>query len=388
MNPFKISVFVNCLILGIYSLGWSYDYQTLSLDYILTIFIINCVNLIFGILISPYCKTNFIYKKITSRGFYIVLVLFLLDVIYTGTFPLLSIFTDSLSHYKEIKHIPTIYPIYIALNVLYSLRYFYSYLLSKNKNDLVKVLFLLLILLLGMGRGVFFVVIFSLIFIYLNTAHFNNKKIFLILFKPKVLVFGTVLIFTFLFFGNIRPVTEEKMSGMNPSEIFTLIGNATPDVENNFIKTSLFPLYLYMASPTGNMNNIIVNLEKGNESVSGFLVHNFIPESLHQVLYKDRELNRYYLVNDYFNVSTSLAGAFLEFRFIGIIIFQLLFYLIFLFGLSSVSGSSNKTIYLSLYTTILVLSNFANMFIFDAFLIPLSIMVLSSLTNKLFNIPT
>ena len=95
-------------------------------------------------------------KKITSRGFYIVLVLFLLDVIYTGTFPLLSIFTDSLSHYKEIKHIPTIYPIYIALNVLYSLRYFYSYLLSKNKNDLVKVLFLLLILLLGMGRGVFF----------------------------------------------------------------------------------------------------------------------------------------------------------------------------------------------------------------------------------------
>ena len=178
------------------------------------------------------------------------------------------------------------------------------------------------------------------------------------------------------------------MSGMNPSEIFTLIGNATPDVENNSIKTFLFPLYLYMASPTGNMNNIMVNLEKGNESVSGFLVHNFIPESLHQVLYKDRELNRYYLVNDYFNVSTSLAGAFLEFRFIGIIIFQLLFYLIFLFGLSSVSGSSNKTIYLSLYTTILVLSNFANMFIFDAFLIPLSIMVLSSLTNKLFNIPT
>ena len=67
MNPFKISVFVNCLILGIYSLGWSYDYQTLSLEYISTIFIINCVNLIFGILISPYCKTNFIYKKIPSK---------------------------------------------------------------------------------------------------------------------------------------------------------------------------------------------------------------------------------------------------------------------------------------------------------------------------------
>jgi hypothetical protein len=386
MNPFKISVFVNCLILGIYSLGWSYDYQNLSFDYLVMIFFVNCANIIFGILMSPYCKINSLSQKITSKGFYLVLVLFLLDALYSGTVPLLSIFIDPSIHYKKINHIPTIYPLYTALNVLYSLRYFHVYLIGKNKSNLYKVFLLLLLLLLGMGRGVFFVVIFSLIFIYLNTLNYRFKNILLLIFKPKIIAFSAGLVFVFLLFGNIRPVSDSRLSELEVSEVFTFIGKAKPDVINSPIKTSLYPLYLYLVSPTANMNNLAANLKKGNESLTGFLVHNFVPESFHKVLYKERELNRKYLVIDYFNVSTSFVDAFLEFRFVGIIIFQLIFYFIFYIGLLAVSGTSYKTIYLSLFTTILILSNFANMFIVDSFLIPLFIMIISTFYNKFLSI--
>jgi oligosaccharide repeat unit polymerase len=383
MNPFKIAVLANLFVLGIYSLGWSSDYQTLSLEYISTVGIVNCANIVFGYLIAPFCKTNKRRNENSAFGFYLVLALFILDVLYTGTFPLLSVFIDSQAHYKDIQHIPTVYPIYIALNVLSTLIYFHSYRVSKNRNDAVKVFVLLLILLLGMGRGVFFVVVISLIFISMYTTTLVRERVFLILFKPKTVVFGLGLVVVFLVFGNIRPVTDSKMSDMEPDEIFTLIGNAMPEVKNNALKSSLFPLYLYLASPTGNMNKIVTHAKMGNESISGFLVHNFAPESAHQLLYTERELNRNYLVNDYFNVSTSLADAFLEFRYVGIVVFQLIMYFIFLVGLLCVTGTAYKTIYLSLFTAILVLSNFANMFIYDAFLIPLSIMILSAVTYKL-----
>jgi len=375
INPFYYYCVSTSLVLIVYLLGWSNDYNSVSKEYVYVLTLIFFSNLIFGFLVNKYCKYRFIIRKQSSVGFYIVVILFVLDTLYAGTFPLLSIITGNTEHYKKLNHIPTLYPIFVALNVFFTIFYYNHYQNSKNKKKLIQVIILLLIIILGMGRGVFFVIILSLGILAISRFTLRKEGI-----KIKKIVFSSVILITiFTILGNIRPITEDRFKDFSPVEVFLKLGNAREDVKKNTLKKNLFPLYMYIVSPAGNFNYLLSNLKKESKDFSGFIVTNFIPESFHKYFNKEIQLETRYLVNPYFNVSTSYARPFLQFKYWGIFFYQIMIFLFFLLGLSIVSKTNFRAIYLGLFSSMLILSNFSNMFIFDAFIIPVFLTILLSI---------
>jgi oligosaccharide repeat unit polymerase len=379
-NPLYFSNLTMVIIVGIYSLQWSTDYSGLNILTYCILFIIAVLNSIVAKIINPELKAILKNKQSVSiNGVIVVSLLFIADVFYSKNIPLVSIFLNDSSYYKEINHIPSIYILYVGLTVYYSLYYFRAYLCYNKKIHLHFALFILCLIILGMGRSHLFICLTACTFLYINNHIRKFNKIPL-----KVIVYSMIsFVFLFVLLSFIRPVTEERLKNSAPEQIFMFLGNAKEEVASNIVFPKLFPVYLYVASPIGNLNNLISLKTSPDQNLLNYFIFNFTPESIQKQLLGKNVKEDLFFINQYFNVGTSYWDPYIEFGFLGVIIFHfaLLFILLFLVIISR--NLWEQDIIFALIFSILPFSFFANVLVFDSVYIPITLLFIRSLLSKI-----
>lgn len=381
LNPFYLYTASLIIVLIFFSLRWSNYFQELNSAYYAFAAITAIFNLIIGIILRKYLKFRpFSGKPIKVKIIFIIFSLgYLLDFIYSGYIPIVSAITNSAVHYKDINHLPAIYPILIALNVFFAIYYMYIYISLKEKKYLYISLLLLSYFAVLMGRGILVMTVVAIVFMYLSSL---NKEVFKkSIFKLVVIIGIFAVVFGLL--GNVRPITVEKYKHLSAIELLMYLGNATEEFKDSSIPKILFPLYLYIASPAANLSNTFEHANKHNNDFTEFFVYNFIPQSIQKRILPEYELDKSFLVTDTFNVSTAWALPFVQFNIAGIIFFEVTLLLIFIVMFAIIYNSNYKVIFLSLFTSFMLLSQFDNILIFDNIMIPMVLCSIFALKDKI-----
>ena len=381
INPFYLYSVSIIIVLFFFSLRWSNYFQDLNTEYYIFIIISAIFNLIIGIILRKYLKFRpFSGKPIKVKIIFIIFSLgYLLDFIYSGYIPIISAISNSAVHYKDIKHLPAIYPILIALNVFFAIYYMYIYISLKEKKYLYTILLLLSYFAVLMGRGILVMALVAIVFMYLSSL---NKAVFKKSILKLIVIMGIFAV-VFGLLGNVRPITVEKYKHFGAMELLMYLGNATEEFKDSSIPKILFPLYLYIASPAANLSNTFEHANKNNNDITEFIVYNFFPQSIQKRVLPEYELYKSFLVIDTFNVSTAWALPFVQFNFIGIIFFEVTLLLIFIIMFVIIYKSNYKVIFLSLFTSFMVLSQFDNILIFDNIMIPMILCTIFALKDKI-----
>ena len=387
INPFCVSIIAYILVFGVFWLRWSALYQTLDIK-LITFFLVNALFCIFMMITfknsmifksKKYKNKRNKSKKNNKRITVYLLIGYLINFLYSKEIPILNAVTGSGTYYKEIKMIPTLYPLLTALNVFAIIYIFYEYISFKNKKDLVLSIILTIPMLVNMGRGILIMSIFPCVLMYLASV----KKIL----NWKIILFGIVTIMAFLYsfgyFGNMRD-QNKLLSQDERSEIILNLGYATEDFRKSIIPNEYFWSYIYISSPIANLNNYMINKPVG-ATVKEYFVYNFLPQSIQKKLINTEKLEIYrrmYLVDQTFNVSTTYSIPYLFFGWWGVIFYQIIYWIVFLCGFFIVRKTNYESIYLSLNSVLVALSLFDNMIQLDAIFIPILMCIILSIFGR------
>ncbi|WP_207641503.1 O-antigen polymerase [Clostridium sp. KNHs214] len=322
-------------------------------------------------------KTNiniFSSKKMIT----IIFLGYVINFLYSKEVPLINSIFGIGTYYKDIATIPTFYPLLNSMNVFFVIYNFYLYLNLNEKRHLHTSIILLIPFLITMGRGLIVMAITPCVLMYLsqNIKRFVNKKTY------KVIIF--LLIFTFLFgyLGNLR-TTQSHLKNISPTERILYVGNATEQFWNKPIPKEYFWAYIYVASPISNFDNFTQYDYEGS-TFGGFVAYNFLPQSIRKRVIDENSIDKkIYLIVDEFNVSTAYGIPFYQLGWIGVLLYQLIYYLIFIFMFIIVQRSYYQTIFLSLYSMTSIYSLFSNIFVLDIVAIPIILCVLLSVKKRI-----
>lgn len=360
MNSFKLLVIINVATLIISLFGWSTYYQSLSIYFYIFFIISNMLNIFFCYTFIKKGNYDKIYNL--NYGFYFSTFLFFIDLFHVGGVPLFFTFRNPELLIKGVDHMGFVFPMFASINGFFILNHFNLFLANKSKIDLYKSLILLMFYFFLQARGLMIISMIGCFFIYINRKGLNSLRI------KKIILSITAIIFIFLIIGYLRPIKEKKYQNNEVAEVFLEIGSAKEHVENNFLLRHIFPVYLYIASPYHNFDNLLQNNRTHNWNIGEFVFYNFLPQSIHNIngnrLIKDKS----FLVTDYFNVSTAYYLPFIQLGFAGILLYQFLVWLLYFIGYQIVKNTGLEIIFIAQFTTLLIFSGFANLFIYDAYI--------------------
>ncbi|MBU3101555.1 MULTISPECIES: O-antigen polymerase [Clostridium] len=381
INPFYVSITSFIVVILTFSLKWSGYYNNLDAKLYLFILLINLFNLIMGHIF----KGEFKFEKKIKRNNRInkiiifIYVAYLINYIYAGQIPIINgLFGVGIS-YRYLKMIPTFYPLLMSINTFYIIYVFYQYISFKDKKDFKYIIVLLIPLLFSMGRGGFVVIALSCVLLYCSSKKIKFKIKNLI----TLMIVLSISLYAFGYVGNLRNQSEFQSKTEKSNEILNS-GSATEKFRKSIIPNEYFWTYIYVASPIANLNNIINNQFAGG-NLREFIVYNFFPQSMQKKLIDMDKIVMYrgmYLINYTFNVSTAYSISYIEFGWMGILGYLIIYWLMFLIGFLIVRGSQYKTIFLCLYSTVGVLSLFDNMIMLDGIAIPIMLCLIFSLINR------
>ena len=244
------------IVILISILGWSENYETLKIASWVILVTTNLIFVIFSRLISN--QTNCVNKIFDEKiGFYIISILFFSDLLYIGDLPILKFISFPQNQvFSEINHIKTLFPIYASMSGFYILNHFNSYLILKRNGDIFKFGLLIAYLFIIQARGLLLVSIigtFCLFIMHRKATFFRIKNI---------VAFGIFFASIFLIIGYLRPVKEKRFTDTDFNSIFLEIGEAKGYVKENILLRTIFPIYLYTASPLHNLSKLIENKQK------------------------------------------------------------------------------------------------------------------------------
>jgi oligosaccharide repeat unit polymerase len=380
LNPFYMYMFSNIFVLVFFSFQWSNYYQNLSVELFSFLIINTLISGFIGFFLKKKLRFRAVYKKLPNPKILFLLIYFgyFVNLLYARELPIINVLFNIGSYYKDIENIPSFYPILTALNIFYFVYLFSIYISFKDKKYFYMSLLLLLPLIANMGRGLLVMALIPAVLIFL--AH--RKSFFS--FRGVIKVFTGVVIFTIIFgyLGDIRSVSmaEHRLKNIDVNELILSLGDATNEFRESHIPDSFFWIYLYTVSPVSNLNNIIQH-DSLNSNFSEFFVYNFAPQSLQKIFLGKLEKDKSNLVVDTFNVSTMYALPYTQLGWLGIALFQIIFYILFFILFLILHNSDYKVIFLSFFSSVMLLSGFANMLVLDVIFIPISLCVLLALAN-------
>lgn len=380
INPFYISAISFLGTILVFSLRWSEYYQELDTELYLFIISNILINVILGFTLRKklkFVKLSKENKKIPK----IILLIFLgylVNFVYAKEIPLINAMLGIGTYYGEIKMLPTFYPLLMSLNVFSAIYVFYHYLSFKDIKYFRYSLILLLPFLINMGRGVLFMTLIPCILLYFSQSKFKVS----IKIAFKVIAIALVSLFIFGYLGNLR-TPPSYLQNISPSERILVIGNATDEFRDSIVPYEFFWTYIYIASPIANLNEFM-NYEQEDSNIYEFIVYNFFPQSLRKRSMNIDIINpKQHLVIDTFNVSTAYAIPYLQFGLIGIFLYQITYLLLFFILYLMLKKSQYKSIFLSIYSVIALLSLFSNMLVLDVLIIPIILCVILKVTSKI-----
>ncbi|MGB0879641.1 MAG: O-antigen polymerase [Polaribacter sp.] len=315
-------------------------------------------------------------KKVSFKKLSLfVYSIFLLDFLYIKEIPLINAILTKGSYYKDLEHIPMIYPLVSSISVFLIVFYFYQYISFKNKRYLSNVFILLVPIILNVGRGIVVMALIPCLLIYLSELDFKKSykkiaKLFLILFSLSYL-FGLL--------GDVRISEKLKNKDKNNNDIILQAGEATSEFRESIFPGEMFWVYLYITSPISNFDNAVTyNKKIGLSSLNEFIVYNFLPQSLQKKFLGKFEKNTNYLVVDTFNVSTMYLLPYFQFGWLGVFFFLIIYFVIFFLCFHIVRRGNYKVVFLALFSNSFIIGWFSNALVLDVIFIPILICVILS----------
>lgn len=381
LNPFYNLAFSLAFVLFCFSLKWSYYFSSLGSEIWFFLFSLFFLSLFLGRCLKK--ETVFLPLKdqdISFKKLYLaIIILFILDFVYMKQIPLINAIFNNGTYYKDLEHIPIVYPLITSASVFLIVFYFYQYISFKKKNYLAYSLILFIPFILNIGRGLVVIALLPCFLIYLSQLDFKKS------YKKIVRLFLITLLLSILFgkLGNVRSSERIKNKTDDLNSIILQAGEATEEFKKSILPAELFWIYLYTASPIANFDNIVDKRNIIDYSTLGeFVVYNFMPQSLQKRLLGEFKKNTNYLVVDTFNVSTMFALPYFQYGWWGLCMFLLIYFLFFIFSYIIVKGSNYKVVFLAFFSSSFILGWFSNALVLDVVFVPIAICILLSIKNR------
>lgn len=295
--------------LGLYELKLSTLQQNLS-DRTLIIFMVCILSYNIASIIAKYVKFK-IPKKIRRKregklsvdekvkiAKWIALILFIIQIIYSGGLPLIWKLTGDTRIYFDFG-IASLTGAWYGLIICLG-----AYSCFKKGKD--KYLYLLIGILILSRQIIISIILEAIFFSILDKKQkFNAKKMIIICLVLIVIFVG------FNFLGNLR-------SGANAMNNLFNAKDEYKDLPN-----SIKWIYSYMTFSISNFNNL-VSMTDGGVNYGISMLSEIIPTVIMNKINLVPNYNPYYLILINFNVSTYLPSIYLDFGIIGVAIFNIL----------------------------------------------------------------
>ena len=359
-NPFYIYTIVYTIAILMVYLGWSYLITPLQINLIGFILSTIIISLALGRYISKRFSPVFTYISFRSRDINILLLLlgcFLLEFIYAGYVPLLSIINLN-TEFEHFGGIPTFHVFLTTFSVFYSCLLFYKYLCTKKIKCLIVYILSISPAILMLNRGMLMTILISCIYMYVYQV---RHKILHTISKLTIVCIAILYIFAHL--GQTRSGDESGAiieAYADPSEVF----------RNSGLNSVLLWPYMYITSPIANLQKCI-NEYTPVYSLKGFVLNCIIPDFISKRIDVDFHIPTPPLISSTFNVSTMYYDAYIYMGYIGmylLFIYQIIISMVIWF---SFKRSKYRIITTCIASTSISLGAFTNMWVFSAVSFPI-----------------
>jgi hypothetical protein len=361
-NPIWVYSWIWIFVMLVYNLRWSNYYNNLSVKlvsfFVVTIFL----SFLGGYILEIKNK----FKKIETSNYNLNMLLFLwlgyiLEFLYSGGIPLLLVLRGSFGNYKDFTGIPTFHVILASYTIFLGVYFFHQFVSTKSNKKLL--LFLILSVvpnLLVINRGAIMITLIACLIIYLMKQYIIriNKII-------KIVLGVLVVLFLFGQLGNMR----NELSADNKEYILSF-GGATDEFIYGNVPFEYYWGYLYIASPLGNLDNLVNNYDPNFEITKlPMIMFEFTPDFISNRLrdtFNDGEVDDIssYLVVESLNAPTVYFRSYFLLGWTGIwlmFLFSMFSSIFYLFILPS-SGEYYLTGF-AILSAIIILNTFSNMWI-------------------------
>lgn len=339
------------LVLILYNFNWAGIYPRLKLEVYVFFFITIILSFAIGYLLRKKYRVFLIEEKnkniLIPLG--IILIGHILQFIYVGKIPLIEQLKKTGYMYASFKGIPTFHVLLLTFNAYYSVYLSLLFIrLKKNKYLLGYCISLFMIMLLY-NRGMIIMILFMSFIIFLSFAKITKKIIL------SALVFGTLVLYMFGIFGNIRHGYKWYDTSYLGS-----IGKIQKDLGK---LNPFFWSYIYISSPLANLQYNIDKV-KPNYNLKNLILVNTIPDFIKKRI--NIEESKGVLIVANLNVSSSFLSQYLEGGLIG------MYFLFFIFTCFNIvytfllnSRNNYYTVGIAILCCVVTFSFFVNMYIFS-----------------------
>lgn len=397
LNPYFYSVLAFLSVLAIYEIHWSTIYPKLSLTLLLFFTLFLLVSFILGRLFLPFFKKEVLLAKKSKftlpRWIVVVLLLLIIlgtvaDRVYSNGFPLLGqVQYDNFG-------VPTLHAVIMVFATFTSI---YSVQLICQKKQWQFMLIVLLISLvpsfLSLSRGslVMDMAMFVGIFLYSVDIKIMKKPISIL-----IILVGVIILYGFGLVGNYRLNNQVKTETTNifDSSLIYQIGSASSVVPSQSLAAPFFWSYLYLTSPTANLQSSInseVRLSSSDrDGIKKLLITQYVPDVISSHVYPNyKNIVASYgystRVNGNLNVATTFYESFVQMGWMGMILMVLVylcFPVIYLYLISKIQPKF-FIMSLSVLNVMYVLAVFDNPWKFSALSLQLILIMLLGVFSKI-----
>lgn len=297
-----------------------------------------------------------------------ILGMYLIEGVYSRGFPLLATLGIGQLEYTDFG-IPVLHVFLVTFHSFYTTYFFHKILGQFNIYGLIKLIFLIFpaVLILNRGMLMMFMITFIMLFSmkYLREISLKSVKFIILICISSVLI-----LYFFGLLGNMRSNHQhEGIDKAFDSEYIMAIGDASDYFRESIIPKQFFWGYIYTASPIFNLNLNIEN-PTNHMKFDAFLVYSILPDFISNRIgdWYGIVSNPVELISPGLNVTTAFGEIYVNFGWLGMLIFILFIFTFFLTYLVVLKSLNSRYYITGLVTINLIvcLFLFSNMWTFSA----------------------
>ncbi|WP_214228854.1 O-antigen polymerase [Pedobacter sp. B4-66] len=289
-NPFFIYSLGFLLVFLVYTLRWSDKYPALSANLILFLFATFLISFFLAFILEKFKRNEFAKIDPDKNRIIVISTIYagyFLEFAYSGGIPIILTIINPAYSYKDFTGIPTFHVILGTYGIFYSIYLFHQYVCSEEKRKAF-ILYIISVIpnILVINRGAVMIILIASLFIYLMAiGKVGIKKVLTIVLSLFILIYFFGII------GNIR----YKASKEDKAYILRIGGASDKFIESN-IPPEYYWGYLYIATPIGNMQNIVNKRQEDFNPknipyfIAAELLPDFISKRVISLLSLDRNL--------------------------------------------------------------------------------------------------
>lgn len=282
LNPFYwYSAIWSCVLL-LYPLNWTEAYAPLDIRLALFFVLTVALSLVAGFFFGRYLKRIALpYRRpVKSGAFAILLILaYIADFLYAGFVPLFAVLSGSERTYKDFQGLPWVHGLLLAFSLFFGAYMFYCFLRETDRLRRLQYLsyvgVILLMFLLLYTRA--FLMLMAFIIAVILLAFCRRIRAW------HLLAAGATVILVLFLFGVLGNIRSE--SAWNDTSYLMQVAAIDPDKIPSLLPKQFLWTYVYLISPLGNLNNLVVNYVPTYEI--GGVLYSLIPDIIGRLFFPD-----------------------------------------------------------------------------------------------------